>query len=313
MLGSAGKGDGTMLKLQVFDAMRSTGPVFLYDTGPRQILSSTADRIRMASEILSGRFEGETEVLTFTGRFQPATGRGTIDTWQSRVDGKLHYELDFDDPIRLQNIGPDLDRAAEDGISFVGNRFANLFNGDIGHDRIKGGGGNDRLKGLDGNDTLIGDAGDDILDGSGGHDRLVGSAGNDGLTGGAGNDVLRGGGGRDLLIGGGGRDLLSGGAGGDLFRFVAITDSGPAKRARDTILDLSGPDRIDLSKIDARPGTARDNEFVFLGDDAFSGRAGQLRLADGSLQADVDGDHRPDMVIDFGPGAVIGPDDLITL
>lgn len=181
--------------------------------------------------------------------------------------------------------------------------------GGAGNDSLLGDSGNDRLLGQRGNDTLAGGAGADLLEGGTGKDRLSGGAGRDTLSGGSGNDTLDGGAGADLLQGGAGRDLLSGGtgrdsmtggAGADLFVFRSLRDSGATAATADVIDDFSRRqgDRIDLSGIDAKARTLRDDAFTFIGQEAFHGRAGELRqTAGGLVQADVDGDGRADLAI----------------
>ena len=220
---------------------------------------------------------------------------GKFDEWESRVDGKLHYRIEYDDPIRFN--AKDLEAAAADGIQFFGNKFNNTFDGDRGRDTLKGVAGDDRLRGLDGNDNLIGSSGDDILAGGDGSDRLDGGGGADGLDGGKGNDRLSGGSGRDLLIGGPGADRLVGGEDVDRFRFKAVSDSRPG-RSSDEIVDFKNwVDLIDLSEIDARPRSDKDDKFVFIGDAGFSDRPGELRLHRSTLLADTSGDGRADFEV----------------
>ena len=97
----------------------------------------------------------------------------------------------------------------------------NLFFGEAGDDRarggpardiLNGGPGSDDLDGADGRDSLIGEAGDDRLTGGTAGDLLAGGNGNDSLFGEPGADVLGGGPGRDKLRGGPGRDRLVGGS-----------------------------------------------------------------------------------------------------
>jgi Ca2+-binding RTX toxin-like protein len=279
-----------MLHLTVFDVMGSTGPTVIYGTG-RPTIRITDDEIQVRAKIQGGRFAGEVEVLTLEGRFKE-DGRGKFDEWESRVDGKLHYRIEYDDPIRFS--AKDLEAAARDGIEFVGNKFNNSFDGDRGRDQLKGAGGDDRLRGLDGNDKLIGSGGDDILAGGDGSDRVDGGKADDGLEGGAGKDRLSGGPGRDLLIGGPDADRLIGGGDVDRFRFREPSDSRPGK-GRDEIVDFtSGTDLIDLSEIDARPRSKKDDKFVFIGDADFNDRAGELRFDRSMLQADLNGDGRAD-------------------
>ena len=123
--------------------------------------------------------------------------------------------------------------------------------------------------------TLVGNSAANVLDGAAGDDVVQGLAGNDTLKGQAGDDRLEGGDGTDLLIGGAGRDILVGGAGADRFDLDAASDS--AVGSGDQILDFGAGDRIDLSTIDARTGTKKNDAFQFIGTAAFTGAAGQLR------------------------------------
>ena len=128
---------------------------------------------------------------------------------------------------------------------------------------------------------------------------LDGTAGADTLTGGAGDDILRGRKGADLLDGGAGADRLRGDGGRDTFVFSSANDSSPD--AMDTIEDFqSGRDKIDLSAIDAMGG-GEDDLFAWIGDAAFSGTAGELRVQSQGdtliLQGDVTGDGSADLVI----------------
>ena len=123
--------------------------------------------------------------------------------------------------------------------------------------------------------SLVGNGAANILDGAAGDDLVQGLAGNDSLYGQAGNDRLEGGDGTDLLIGGSGRDILVGGAGADRFDLDAAGDS--MVGSGDQILDFGLGDRIDLSTIDAKAGTKKNDAFQFIGEAAFTGAAGQLR------------------------------------
>jgi Ca2+-binding RTX toxin-like protein len=249
----------------------------------------------LRAKVLGGRFDGEVEVITLDGRFDE-NGRGRFDSWESRVDGKLHYRIEPSEPLRYSPA--DLAAAAREGLRFSGNKFDNAFDGDVGRDNLKGGAGDDRLRGLNGDDVVFGNSGDDLLAGGNGKDRLSGSAGADGLDGGAGNDRLDGGKGGDLLIGGLGFDRLTGGAGVDRFRFTKLSDSRPAKP--DEIMDFRS-DLIDLSGIDARRASAKDDKFVYIGDAEFD-RAGELRFEDSTLQADTNGDGRADFELVLANG-----------
>ena len=145
-------------------------------------------------------------------------------------------------------------------------------------------------------ENLIGSAGGDLLVGNGAANRLEGGAGADVLDGRAGNDVLRGDAGTDVLIGSAGADFLVGGGGGDVFRYAAAGESTRAET--DSILDFTqGEDLIDVSAIDANASAGGNQAFLFIGTSGFTGQAGQLRSANGTVEADTNGDRVADLVI----------------
>ena len=63
------------------------------------------------------------------------------------------------------------------------------------------------------------------------------------------------------------------------------------------IRDFERGDKIDLSRIDANENRRGDQDFRWIGDDAFGERAGELRYKNGVVRADVDGDGRADFEI----------------
>lgn len=129
------------------------------------------------------------------------------------------------------------------------------------------------------------------------------------LHGGGGNDTLLSGSGNDIVFGDSGADWLSGEGGADIFAFTSVTDSlsyamrsDGAKLKPDVISDFtSGVDKIDLSAIDAIAGTPTNDAFTFIGANAFTHHAGELRseVHNGVAQiyADVDGDGVADLHI----------------
>jgi Ca2+-binding RTX toxin-like protein len=139
---------------------------------------------------------------------------------------------------------------------------------------------------------------------------IFGSSGSDTLFGGGGADEIRGGGGGDEIQGDGGGDRLTGGDGADTFIFATIEDCRPealnsngAKSVPDRILDFTaGTDRIDLSPIDAiangGPLGVYD-AFIFIGTEAFTGQAGQLRYEVRSGLAHIFGDVDGNGIADF--------------
>jgi len=166
--------------------------------------------------------------------------------------------------------------------------------------------------------TAISGTGNDLGNWIGGNalaNTLAGQGGNDVLIGAEGNDTLSGGEGDDLLVGGLGQDTLTGDGGADVFAFDSAAHS-PAGVARDAITDfLSGTDLIQLAGIDAISGTAGDDSFTFIGEDAFT-QAGQLRFSvvDGAtrVEGDLDGDSVADFQLDLlGTQPVVAGDFIL--
>ena len=170
-----------------------------------------------------------------------------------------------------------------DGVDFVG--------GGAGNDSIYGRGGNDQMFGEDGDDFLFGEAGGDSLQGGNGADRIYGGADNDVLLGDAGNDTLYGEAGFDQIFGGAGFDIINGGAGADIFGFN-LGDSGNSRATADRVQDFSQAqgDRFQISQ-----GRS------FIGTDAFSGTAGEMRYTQAGgntfIEIDVDGNGVLDEII----------------
>ncbi len=168
------------------------------------------------------------------------------------------------------------------------------------------------LRGGAGNDTMVAGVMADTAWGRAGNDTMIGRTGRDILDGGAGNDSIDGGGGNDAIVGRTGRDILTGGWGADVFIFRSVADSAAGPKARDVILDFQlRIDTIDLSMIDARSDTPRNQAFDFIGNSAFSGDAGELRFANGILTGDVNGDRVGDSQVVLRGIATIQSSDLI--
>lgn len=146
---------------------------------------------------------------------------------------------------------------------------------------------------------------------------LVGNYGDNYLEGGAGNDWLAAKAGSNILYGGPGRDWLVGGTGPDIFLYKDIADSPPGQSTRDLINNFTrGQDRIDLSAIDADQLADGHQSFTFIGANAFSGMAGELRYATWNqgwliIEADVTGDGSADMQIFVNLLNEIGAEDFI--
>ncbi|WP_051248527.1 calcium-binding protein [Inquilinus limosus] len=230
------------------------------------------------------------------------------------------------------------------GIEWLrGSAFNDALTGDGNANRLSGLAGTDTLDGGAGNDQLIGGAGQDTLTGGAGFDtalydnasagvtasllnpaanngdaagdsyssieNLVGSAFNDVLTGDNGSNYLQGWRGDDTLNGRGGADILHGGAGADTFVFSSIADA--SARAPDVIRDFSQSqgDTIDVSGITGGNGS-------FIGTDAFSGVAGEVRINVGVTQTavyiDANGDGTADAQVRLTGGAVtLTADDFV--
>jgi Ca2+-binding RTX toxin-like protein len=168
--------------------------------------------------------------------------------------------------------------------------------------------GKDRLKSIE---NLNGSFGNDQFFGTSGENNFVGSDGKDFLQGRGGDDLLAGDNGADTLIGdGGGDDLFCGLTDGarDTLRYSRISDSGlgTVSGVVDVIsqFDAGGgatDDRIDLSRIDARPSTAANDAFIFRGTGIFSSAKGEVRLevigSDTLIHVDIDGDGQTEMNI----------------
>lgn len=145
-------------------------------------------------------------------------------------------------------------------------------------------------------ENLTGSAYADVLRGNNAANKLAGGSGSDSLDGRGGADRLDGGSGRDTLYGGSGADILSGGTGADLFVFKSRSETAPG--ARDVIQDfVSGTDRIHLRSIDANTKLSGNQAFSFIGSNAFTHKAGQLKFHAGVLSGDVNGDAVADFQI----------------
>jgi len=129
---------------------------------------------------------------------------------------------------------------------------------------------------------------------------LAGGRGDDVITGGNGNDTLDGGAGNDVLAGNGGNDVLFGRAGADVFNFdkTYLQPTGGI----DTIADFSSAqgDKIKVHSMDANPMTTVDDDFKWIGAQAFHHVVGELHyVVEGSNSLLVQGDINGDGIADF--------------
>jgi len=153
--------------------------------------------------------------------------------------------------------------------------------------------------------------------GGAGNDTFAGGPANDAFVGGAGDDTMYGLGGMDWLEGGLGADTMRGGPGNDVFVYQSAAESTAAKT--DHIVDFEYvSDHIVLTNVDANSNAAGDQAFNFIGGNAFSHTAGELRAyqagASWFVEGDVDGDGNADLVIQVDPvagHAIIASDFLL--
>jgi Ca2+-binding RTX toxin-like protein len=200
------------------------------------------------------------------------------------------------------------DAAGSDEIRYDGARDATIDLRPATLQYEEGGGGRvSYAYGIFGGFTIANGVTIEDATGGAGNDAIIGNDAANRLVGNAGIDALSGGGGDDTLLGGAGKDTLSGGAGSDLFRYTARTDSGVGA-TRDVVTDFAEGDKIDLSAVGAT---------TFIGGDAFSGAAGQVRavaLADQTIvEYDADGDRRADMQIELSGSHVLDRFDFVAL
>lgn len=159
---------------------------------------------------------------------------------------------------------------------------------------ISGGEGNDIIYGTESNDTILGKGGNDILFGLGGDDLLDGGLGSDVMNGGAGNDTLIG-----YQSGQSADDTLTGDAGADTFYFSAHVTTlirGFTPSISATISDFqTGLDRLRLRLTGI---STNDDALHWLEDQPFTGQNRlEVRLVEGILQIDDDGDRIPELQI----------------
>jgi Ca2+-binding RTX toxin-like protein len=204
-------------------------------------------------------------------------------------------------------------------VDLTGNGLDNSLTGNDGVNVLDGQAGADFLYGGLGNDIYYADSIYDRIGeiGPGGVDTVFASVSfqlgtnveNLTLTGSAnvnavGNgidNVLIGNSGANAVLGAGGLDQLTGGAGADRFVFNSTADSGSSAATADVIHDFSQAegDRIQLLGIDADEGAGGDQAFAFIGTNAFTGTAGELRFEQSNGNTFVTGDTDGDAAADF--------------
>ena len=151
---------------------------------------------------------------------------------------------------------------------------------------------------------MFGEGGNDTLFGMGGNDRLDGGNGTDTLHGGAGNDALT-----AYNSGQSSPDVLFGDEGADVFTFgnhATSRTGGYVQRVSAILSDFeSGRDKLHLRFT----GTDGDGSVFWLDAQPFTGQGRlEVRLVEGVLQIDADGDRVPELLIQIT--SMIAPSDI---
>ena len=146
----------------------------------------------------------------------------------------------------------------------------------------------------------------DAVTGTAAADRCFGGSGDDIIKGLAGADRLSSGGGNDLIVGGLGYDLMTGGAGADTFEFDLVRETGWLLGSRDVITDFEHlVDKVDVHNIDGNWLVAGNQDFNFIGTQAYHRVAGELRVivvdvaGTASDRTVIEGDNNGDGIGDF--------------
>ena len=237
------------------------------------------------------RGDGQNDTLIGGDNNDTLRGGNGVD---ELLGGKDNDILDGGAGLDKLDGGSGFDRA--DYLLQAGNVRVDLA---IGQMFVQGQSGTKSVKNIEnvytgnGNDILRGDSLSNVLSAGTGSDTLRGEPGKDTLYGGAGADTLIGGADSDTLYGHLGADDGVR----DIFDYDTTTDSKPGT-VRDRIMAFGVNDKIDVSTIDADELSHNgNNAFTFIGSEAFHGQFGELRVLSRVVQADWNGDRRPDLEI----------------
>ena len=321
--------DGSGAAVRLADGTRFTNFEFLEFRG-----GSGDDRVASAGPLYGG---GGNDTLTALGDGPNIVDGGDGDDVITGSAGRdTLYGGEGDDHITTSADGDTVRGGAGDD-TIVGGDGGDEIDAGYGLDIVTAGGGNDTVFAhdvfleYDGVDTLDGGAGRDTLNYFFAFDSVTvnlrtgtDSSGStllnfENVTGGRSADRLIGDDGANVLYGGEGSDTLNGGGGADRFVFgreVYAPDVFGQIDAPDHVRDFSGAegDRIDLSRMDAIRGGGND-AFTFIGSDAFSGEAGELRAVSRNgvfvVSGDRDGDGKADFSIRIVSDAPLTADDFM--
>jgi Ca2+-binding RTX toxin-like protein len=172
-------------------------------------------------------------------------------------------------------------------------------------------------------ENVIGTNAADTISGNSSSNNLNGGAGNDTIRSGSGGDLISGGEGNDQVDGQGGTDTLTGGLGNDVFVFSSAKDLSKALANADSITDFTrGDDKIYLTFDSNSRVKGVQTSFKFIGSQAFSKNAGELRYTptlidkDGTsyiyLQGDTNGDGSFDFIIKLSGVTSLDKTDFIS-
>ncbi|MBF9033561.1 hypothetical protein HKCCE2091_04860 [Rhodobacterales bacterium HKCCE2091] len=158
--------------------------------------------------------------------------------------------------------------------------------------------GIENVVGSYGDDVIHANGLDNALYSGGGDDLIFAYAGDDFLYAEGGNATLDGGSGDDILVADSstGHTTMTGGTGADIFQFITLTGSSLGQRG--TVTDFEAGDRVDV--VD----NAISGAEVFIGDAAFTGAGGEVRVqqtagqAQAWIEVDLDGDMAADWTLE---------------